>query len=104
MNILRQQAITISVSQCVIEHFACLLAAAESHNTSISQNRHMRKAVSGRPKSSSLGITHNVLAAQKFAFDRLHGAHEAGIVGFQEADLGQQQNAGVEIIDPECQP
>jgi hypothetical protein len=42
-----------------------------------------------------------VVAAQKLAFVRLHGAPETGIVRFQKANLRQQQHAGVEIVDPE---
>ena len=55
MNILRKQPIAIAISQGIVKHIHDLLAAIKLfHHASINQNRQIRKADSGRPKSSSL--------------------------------------------------
>src|SRR5713226_7967814 len=43
-------------------------------------------------------VTHNVLLAQKFALHGLDRAHEARVFDLDDAEIGQQQNAGIEVI------
>ena len=99
MNILRQQAVTISIFQRVVEHFAGLLPAAEIPQHVDQPEPADEKGGFRQAEIILARVTHNVLIAQKFAFDRIDRTHETRIVGFDEPDLGQQQHAGVEIVD-----
>jgi len=87
--------------QRVDEQLPCFLATAE-RPPGIHQPEPANQEGGGRqPEIVRRRITHNVLLAQKFA---LHGgdrAHEARIFGFDHPEIGQQQNAGVEIIRAE---
>ena len=79
------------------EHFARFVRAADRRNASAYQKLHARKAVSGAPKSSWRRIAHDPPAAHEIAADRIAGLDEAFVGRGQEAELGEQQHAGVEV-------
>ena len=93
--------IAIAVRERVDEQIARLLAPTErppgiDQPEPADQKSRFRQAEIVRRR-----IAHNVLLAQKFALHRLDGADEARIVGLDQADIGQQQDAGVEIVGAE---
>ena len=58
----------------------------------------------GRDRQAEIvgaGIAHDMRLAQKLAFHGGDGALEARVVGFDDAKVGQQQHAGVEVVRPE---
>jgi hypothetical protein len=83
MNILCQQTVAISISQCVVEHLACLLAPAEIPQDVDQTEPAYEKGRFRQAEVILARITHNVHVAQKFTLYCFYGANEAGIVGRQ---------------------
>src|ERR1700732_4366335 len=102
MNVLRAQAVAVAISQGIIEHIDGFLAAAElpprvDQPETTDQESRLRQA-----EIVLAGITHNVLAAQKFTLDGIDGSHETRVAHLHQSDFRQQQDAGIEFVDADA--
>ena len=98
MYVLRQEAVAISYSKGVDKHVASLFLPSN-----FPQCIHQPEAANqkGRLRQAEIvgsDIPHNVETTAKFMADRLDGRHKAGIIGRDQAKLGQQKGAGIEIV------
>src|SRR5579862_4534265 len=98
MHVFGQEAVTVSQAKRIDEHVSSLFAPPRlpdciDQPETANQKRRLRQAeiIGG-------DIPHNVEVAPKFTLNRLNRGDETWIIGRNQADFGQKQRTGVEIV------
>ena len=71
------------------------------HNASISQKRQIQECGHRQAEIVGAGIAHDMLFAHQLAFHRRNRRDKTRVVHLDHAQVGKQQNAGVEIVRSE---
>ena len=87
----------VAARQHALEHRARLVATADLRQRVDVPEVASEKRRLGRAEIVGDGVAHDAPVAHQLAPDRFAGAAEARIVRRQQAELGEQQNAGVEV-------
>ena len=97
MDVLRQQPEMIAARQHALEHLARLVATADLRQRVDVPEVAGEKRRLGSAEIVGDGVAHDAPVAHQFAPDRFAGAAEPRVFGRQQAEFGEQENAGVEV-------
>ena len=98
MNVLGQQPVAVAVFESIDEQVARLLAPPDPPPGVDQPEATNQERRFGHAKVVGVGVAHDVVAARELAANDGDSLRVAGIVRLYQADLWEQQDARIEII------